>query len=98
MEINKIPNIPKVSLSKKQISRKNELLNEEVKQIKLENTNITELLESFADSSFEARNIGEAARLYHNKLQADNAIIWTSSFQYLTLVRLTSMVGPLVES
>ena len=79
MEKNKIPNIPKISLSKKQISRKNELLNEEVKQIKLENTNITELLESFADSSFEARNIGEAARLYHNKLQADNAIIWSLS-------------------
>ena len=79
MDKNKIPNIPKVKLSKKQITRKKELLNEEVKQIKLENTNLTELLDSFADSSFEARNIGEAAKLYHNKLQTDNAIIWSLS-------------------
>jgi deoxyhypusine synthase len=79
MEKNNIPNMPEVKLSKTQISRKKELLKEEIKQINLENTNITELLESFANSSFEARNIGEAAKLYHNKLQTDTAIIWSLS-------------------
>jgi len=79
MERNKIPDMPKVKLSKEQISRKKKLLYEEIKQIKLEDTNITKLLDSFADSSFEARNIGEAAKLYYNKLQTDNAIIWSLS-------------------
>mgnify|MGYP001261108710 CR=1 FL=1 len=76
---NEIPSMPKVNLSKEEISRKKELLNEEIHQIKLEDTNIIKLLDSFADSSFEARNIGEAAKLYHKKLQTDTAIIWSLS-------------------
>ena len=75
-----IPNIPLVDLSKEQKKRKNELLKDEVKQIKIkDNNDLSKLVDSFAESSFEARNIGLAAQLYYKKLQTNTAIIWSLS-------------------
>lgn len=75
-----IPNMPVVGLSKKQIERKKELLANEVKQIKINDINdISNLVDSFAESSFEARNIGLAAQLYYKILHTDTAIIWSLS-------------------
>jgi len=81
-----IPNIPVVELSKKQIERKKELLTNEVKQIKVNGqNNISNLMDSFAESSFEARNIGLAAQLYYNKLHTGTAIIWSLSGRWMTI-------------
>ncbi len=75
-----IPNKPLVDLSKEQKERKSELLKNEVKQIKIEDSNdLSSLVESFAESSFEARNIGLASQLYYKKLQTNTAIIWSLS-------------------
>ena len=80
MSENKLPKMPKVNLTDKQDARKKELLRKEVKQINLERTEgIANLLEEFIDSSFEARNLAQAAKLYHNRLQTDTSIIWSLS-------------------
>mgnify|MGYP000917507881 CR=1 FL=1 len=60
--------------------KKKKLLSTEVKQITLiETKGIVHLVNSFGNSSFEARNIGRAAKLYHNKLRTDTSIIWSLS-------------------
>ena len=80
MSENKIPKMPKIKLTDEQNIRKKELLKNEVKQINLEKIEgITNLLDEFIDSSFEARNIGQAAKLYHNRLQTETSIIWSLS-------------------
>ena len=77
---NKIPKMPSSNLSNDQVLRKNELLSNEVKQIILDgNHNVANLLEDFSDASFEARNLGNAAKLYSQKLQTDTSIIWALS-------------------
>ena len=72
--------MPSFSLNDEQVLKKKKLLSTEVKQIKLiETKGIVHLVNSFGNSSFEARNIGRAAKLYHNKLRTDTSIIWSLS-------------------
>tara|TARA_Y100001960_G_scaffold54833_1_gene56162 strand:- start:1861 stop:2910 length:1050 start_codon:yes stop_codon:yes gene_type:complete len=72
--------MPSFSLNDEQVLKKNKLLSTEVKQIKLiETKGIVHLVNSFGNASFEARNIGRAAKLYHNKLRTDTSIIWSLS-------------------
>ena len=78
--MNSIPKMPSFSLNDEQVLKKNKLLSTEVKQIKLiETKGIVHLVNSFGNASFEARNIGRAAKLYHNKLRTDTSIIWSLS-------------------
>ncbi len=80
MKINRIPEMPSFKLTGEQAHRKKKLLENEVKQIKLKDTGgIVKLINSFDDSSFEARNIGKAAKLYHQRLRTDTSIIWSLS-------------------
>ena len=72
--------MPSFSLNDEQVLKKNKILSTEVKQIKLiETKGIVHLVNSFGNASFEARNIGRAAKLYHNKLRTDTSIIWSLS-------------------
>ena len=78
--MNSIPKMPSFSLNDEQVLKKKKLLSTEVKQIKLSETKgIVHLVNSFGNASFEARNIGRAAKLYHNKLRTDTSIIWSLS-------------------
>jgi len=80
MNKNRIPNMPNIELSKEQLNRKNDFLSREVKQIRInEHTDFTTLIEAFGNSSFEARNLGRAAELYHKQIQMNTAIIWSLS-------------------
>ena len=80
MKSSKIPDIQKIKLTEGQKARRKEILKDEVKQIKLNsNKDIAKLIDSFAEMSFESRNIGNAAKLYNQKLQEDTAIIWSLS-------------------
>ena len=72
--------MPSFNLSEEKILKKKKLLTNEVKQIQLKDTGgIVKLINAFDDSSFEARNIGKAAKLYHQKLRTDTSIIWSLS-------------------
>ena len=80
MNKNEIPPIQNIEMTKEQIKRKRELLSNEVKQIKIEeHTDFSSLIDAFSDSSFEARNLGRAAKLYHKQIKAKTAIIWSLS-------------------
>ena len=80
MKLNIIPEMPTFNLSNEQVLKKKELLKNEVKQIKLIDTKgSVDLINAFSDASFEARNIGRAAKLYHKKLRTDTSIIWSLS-------------------
>ena len=80
MKKKKIPPMPSSNLSDEKIMRKEKLLRDEVKQIQLNDTaDIANLIDAFDDSSFEARNLGKAAKLYHKKLRTDTSIIWSLS-------------------
>lgn len=80
MSKNEIPSIPNINLTNKQIKRKNELLSKEVKQVVIdEHADFTTLIDAFSNSSFEARNLGKAAKLYHKQIETDTAIIWSLS-------------------
>ncbi len=80
MKQNEIPSMPNIVLTKEQIERKKTLLSREVKQINInEHADFTTLIDAFANSSFEARNLGKAAELYHRQIQTDTAIIWSLS-------------------
>mgnify|MGYP001376739524 CR=1 FL=1 len=76
----KVPNIEEIELTEKQIVRRKQILKDEVKQIKIKSSeDIARLIGSFADMSFESRNIGNAAKLYQKKLEQDTSIIWSLS-------------------
>ena len=76
----KLPNIEEIELTEKQIVRRKQILKDEVKQIKIKSSeDIARLIGSFADMSFESRNIGNAAKLYQKKLEQDTSIIWSLS-------------------
>ena len=75
-----IPGMEKIKLTEKQKARRELILNDEVKQIKLKTSkDIAKLIDSFAEMSFESRNIGNAAKLYYRKLKQDTSIIWSLS-------------------
>ena len=80
MSKNKIPPIENIELTNEQIERKKELLSKEVKQIVIEDhADLTSLVDAFSESSFEARNLGKAAKLYHKQIKTDTSILWSLS-------------------
>ncbi len=75
MKKEKIPELTEIALEKEQIKRKKELMSKEVEQIQI-NDDITRLIDSYAHSSFQARKIGQAARLYHKQALEETGIVW----------------------
>ena len=78
--MNKIPNIPSTKLTEKQQLRKRELLSKPIVQIPLKgNTDLRNLVENYSNTSFQARKLGEAAKLYAERLNKEDTIIWSLS-------------------
>ena len=76
--MNKIPLFPVKKLTDKQNKRKTELLSKPVSQISIKNNeNLTHLIDDFANTSFQARNLGKASQLYYKQIKKGNTIIWS---------------------
>ena len=64
--------------TKEQISQRNGILSEEVKQIRFDDLkNSSQMVEAFSKSSFQARQIGAGAKLYKRELETKTTIIWS---------------------
>ena len=72
------PEKPNYNFTKEQTLERKKLLKNKVEHIKfkdLKNTN--ELIEAYSKSSFQARKIGEGAKLYKKELNRGTTIIWS---------------------
>ena len=72
------PEKPDYNFTKKQMLERKKVLKHKVEHIKfkdLKNTN--ELIEAYSKSSFQARKIGEGAKLYKKELNRGTTIIWS---------------------
>ncbi len=73
-----IPELPEEKLTKEQTKRKQQLLKHPVKQMSIEdNGDLTKLIDNFSKASFQARKIGEAAKLYYSEIKSGKTIIWS---------------------
>ena len=78
MKKNKTPELPTIELTTLELQRKRELMSKEVQQIIVsESRDLTELIEAYAKSSFQARNIGLASHLYYKQSLSSTGIIWS---------------------
>ena len=78
MKKNRIPELPSINLTAQELQRKKELMSKEVRQITInECRDLTELIDGYAKSSFQARNLGLAAQLYHKQSLSQTGIIWS---------------------
>ncbi len=73
---NIIPEKPIMELTSEQIKRKKKLMSKEVQQIVIKN-DIISTVEAYSNSSFQARRIGQAAKLYQKHIQKKTGIIWS---------------------
>ena len=74
------PQMPSMSLSKEQKQMKINLLSTPVIQFDMSQQNeVNTLVSSYKNSSFQARNLGEASDLYLSKSHEDLSIIWSLS-------------------
>ena len=72
------PEKPQHNFTKKELAQRQEILNTKIEHIKYENLkDIAPLLDAFSKSSFQARNLGEGAKLYKNELEKETTIIWS---------------------
>ena len=78
MKKNKIPGLPATELTTSELRRKKELMSKEVQQIIInESEDLTELIDAYAKSSFQARNLGLASHLYYKQSLSPTGIIWS---------------------
>ena len=78
--MNKIPDTPSTKLTEKQQLRKKELLSKPILQTPIKgNNDLRGLVENYSNTSFQARKLGEAAKLYSEHLNKGNTIIWSLS-------------------
>lgn len=78
MTDHKIPKKPIYNFSTYQTQRRKELLQTPVKHIDSDSLdNLKPLIESFSQSSFQARNLGNSAKLYKKELEEGTTIIWS---------------------
>jgi len=78
MEKFTFPEKPEYEFTKEQLDQRREILNKKVEHISYENLKDTApLIESFSKSSFQARKLGEGAKLYKKELERDTTIIWS---------------------
>ncbi|HJL71545.1 MAG TPA: hypothetical protein QGG11_02540, partial [Candidatus Poseidoniia archaeon] len=65
MKKNKTPELPTIELTTPELQRKRELMSKEVQQLIIsESRDLTDLIDAYAKSSFQARNLGLASHLY----------------------------------
>ena len=76
MKKNTIPKLPITELSPEEKKRKKDFLSEEVQQIVIKE-DIVEMIEAYSNASFQARKIGQAAKLYDCQLKEEIGIIWS---------------------
>ena len=78
MANHKIPQKPTYNFNTNQIQRRKELLKTPVKHINLDSLDALEpLIEAFSECSFQARNLGNGAKLYKKELEEGTTIIWS---------------------
>ena len=72
------PEKPQHKFTKKELAQRKKILDKKIEHIKYENLkDIAPLLDSFSKSSFQARKLGEGAKLYKNELEKETTIIWS---------------------
>tara|TARA_B100000959_G_C14939687_1_gene607241 strand:- start:194 stop:1279 length:1086 start_codon:yes stop_codon:yes gene_type:complete len=72
------PEKPKYKFTNEQLTQRNKILNKEIEHIKYEDLkDIAPLIDSFSKSSFQARKLGEGAKLYKKELEKETTIIWS---------------------
>ncbi len=72
------PEKPQHAFTKNELEQRQEILNKKIEHIKYENLkDIAPLIDSFSKSSFQARKLGEGAKLYKNELEKETTIIWS---------------------
>ncbi len=70
--------MPTIELTTPELQRKRELMSKEVQQIIInESRGLIDLIDAYAKSSFQARNLGQAAHLYHKQSLSPTGIIWS---------------------
>ena len=78
MKKNKTPELPTIELTTPELQRKRELMSKEVQQIIIsESRDLTDLIDAYAKSSFQARNLGLASHLYYKQSLSPTGIIWS---------------------
>ena len=78
MEKFTFPEKPKHEFTKTQLEQRRRILNTQIEHISYENLKDTKsLIEAFGKSSFQARKLGEGAKLYKKELEKDTTIIWS---------------------
>ncbi len=76
MKKNTIPKLPIIELSAEEIKRKKDLMSDEVQQIIIKE-DLIETIEAYSRASFQARKIGQAAKLYYKQTKEETGIIWS---------------------
>ena len=72
------PEKPQHTFTKNELEQRQEILNKKIEHIKYENLKyIAPLIDSFSKSSFQARKLGEGAKLYKKELEKETTIIWS---------------------
>ena len=78
MKKNKIPELPSTEFTTSELRRKKELMSKEVQQIIInESGTLIKLIDAYAKSSFQARNLGLASHLYYKQSLSPTGIIWS---------------------
>ncbi len=72
------PDKPTYNFTHEQLLQRNKILADEIEPIKFsEIGNMNSLIESFSKTSFQARKLGEGAKLYRKELEEETTIIWS---------------------
>ena len=72
------PEKPQHNFTKDELAQRQEILNTKIEHIKYKDLkDIAPLMDSFSKSSFQARNLGEGAKLYKDELEKETTIIWS---------------------
>ena len=78
MNQNRFPEKPIYEFTEDQLAERKEILKKEIEHIKYSDLNeVAHLIDSFSNSSFQARKLGEGAKLYKNELENGTTIIWS---------------------
>lgn len=78
MNENRVPEKPTYEFTEGQLAERKEILKKEIEHIKYSDLNeVSHLIDSFGKSSFQARKLGEGAKLFKNELENETTIIWS---------------------
>ncbi len=78
MKVFRFPDKPQYEFTKEQIAQRKVILKKPIEHINYNDLKDTaSLIEAFSNSSFQARNLGEGAKLYKKELENETTIIWS---------------------